>query len=158
MYNVIGMWKTSGFTLIEFMVVMGLVAILSGVAMSNFVGSQRRGRDVRRQQDLNQYRVALENYASVNGGVYPASSADGQAGNSSGIFSPSGVLAPYLSGFSKDPQAFDYYYRGDSGGTTWVLRACQEVTRTAYEACSNGKAGITTKACALDLDNICDVP
>ena len=42
MYNVITMCKIiKGFTLIEFMVAMSLVAILSGIAMGNFMGTQK---------------------------------------------------------------------------------------------------------------------
>ena len=61
-----------GFTLIEFMVAMSLISILSTMAIGNFMASQKRGRDVRRQSDLNQYRVALENWSSNNQGAYPA--------------------------------------------------------------------------------------
>lgn len=150
-YNVTGMRKArKGFTLVEFMVAMSLVAILSGLAMTNFMGSQRRGRDVRRQQDLGQYRVALENYASVTGGVYPNDVAgNGDSGGGGGIFGSAGPLGSYMSGFPKDPQGYNYYYRADTGGITWVLRACMESDRKVFEICSNGKTGsITGSNCA----------
>lgn len=151
-YNVIGMSATKkGFTLIEFMVAMTLVAVLSGIAMTNFMGSQRRGRDVRRQSDLNQYRIALENYASVSGGVYPISG---------DIFSPSGPLANFLSGFPVDPQGNSYKYYVDTAGTNYVMWICTEVAKTGYEACSNGKSGNTSLVCGDSSlnDSTCDLP
>ena len=155
-YNVIGMQKAhKGFTLVEFMVAMTLVAILSGLALTNFMGSQRRGRDVRRQSDLNQYRVALENYASVTGGVYPTDvTGNGDSGAKTGIFSSSGPLSSYVSGFPTDPQGNKYYYRADSSGLTWALRACMESDKLVYEACSNGKSGSVTGSNCANISSL----
>lgn len=152
MYNVITMLKTrKGFTLIEFMVAMSLVAILSGIAMGNFMGTQKRGRDVRRQSDLNQYRVALENYASTNSGTYPTTS---------GITNLNTALTSYMTGFPVDPQGNSYTYFVDVTGTSWVLGACGEVNKLGYQVCSTGKSGYTTLACndANLNDNTCDLP
>lgn len=152
MYNVITMWEIKkGFTLIEFMVAMSLVAILSGIAMSNFMGTQKRGRDVRRQSDLNQYRVALENYASVNNGTYPTTS---------GITNLNTSLTSYMTGFPTDPQGNSYTYFVDPTGTIWTLGACGEVNKVGYQICSIGKAGYTTLTCndANLNDSTCDLP
>ncbi len=152
MYNVITMFKTrKAFTLIEFMVAMSLVAILSGIAMGNFMGTQKRGRDVRRQSDLNQYRVALENYASTNSGTYPTTS---------GITNLNTALANYMTGFPTDPQGNSYTFFVDPTGTVWVLGACGEVNKVGYQVCSTGKAGYTTLACndANLNDSTCDLP
>ena len=161
-YNVIGMFKINaqrstlnaqknGFTLIEFMVVMSLIAILSSLAIGNFMGSQKRGRDVRRQSDLNQYRIALENYASVFGSVYPA----GLSGAAQTVLAT--PLANYVSGFPTDPQGGNYRYVSSADGSSYVLDACMEVQKKLFEMCSNGKSGVTTSDCTVAADSTCDL-
>ncbi|MDP1743656.1 MAG: type II secretion system protein [Candidatus Amesbacteria bacterium] len=130
-----------GFTLIEFMVAMSLVSILSTMAIGNFMGSQKRGRDVRRQSDLNQYRVALENWSSNNQGAYPAST---------------NLLVPdYLASHPTEPQGGAYRYSSDAA--IYVLDACVEVQKKLYQICSNGKSGITTLDCSVAIDSNCDL-
>jgi len=154
--------KHHGFTLIELLVAIAIIAVLSSVGMMNFFGSQTRGFDARRQSDMNQYRVALENYASVMGGVYPTSASNGSRTASSGIFnSATGPLAAYLTGFPADPRNRDYYYVADATGLNYVLQGCMESTSRAWQYCSNGKSGVTALACATNIsqiDAICDVP
>lgn len=154
------MWQIKnrlGFTLIELLVSIAIVAVLSGIGMVTFTSSQKRGRDARRVHDLGQYQIALENYASVNGGLYPVADGDSAAG--SGIFASGGGLAPFLGGFPTDPQNGTYYYRSGASGTSYLLQGCMETTSTPYEFCSSGKNGvISTLACNANLDNVCDVP
>lgn len=149
-YNVIGMCKTKkGFTLIELLVAISIIAILSSIGMVNFLGSQKKGRDVRRQSDLSQYRIALENYATVVNGNYPVAS--GVAGTALTTF-----LTSYMSGFPTDPQT-TYTYRYASDGSVYVLDACMEVSTKLFEMCSNGKSGITTVACSAGRTTTCDL-
>ena len=138
-----------GFTLIEFMVTMSLVAILSTLAIGNFMGTQKRGRDVRRQSDLNQYRVALENWSSNNTGVYPIFS--GMANTV--LATP---LQSYMTGFPVDPQGLNYRY-ASTDGLTYVLDACMEVQKKLFEMCSNGKSGVTINDCSVASDSTCDL-
>lgn len=154
MYNVIGMWATKGFTLIELIITISIIAVLSTIGVNTFNGAQKRGRDTRRQSDLNQYRVALENYASVNGSSYPAVS--GNASANSGIFDPSasGVLYSYLTGFPQDPRGYDYYFRSDATGSNWVLRGCMESTVLVYEVCSSGKVGTVVGSDCANLSTM----
>ena len=144
------MYKTKkGFTLIEFMVAMSLVAILSSLAIGNFMGTQKRGRDVRRQSDLNQYRVALENYSSNNSRIYPIFSG----------MAPTVLATPlqsYMTGFPTDPQGLNYRYIS-SDGLSYVLDACMEVQKKLFEMCSNGKSGVTTLSCTTAIDVTCDL-
>lgn len=160
------MWKTlklrfsvnsRGFTLLELIVTISIIAIISAAGLNSFTGAQRRGRDAKRQSDLGQYRIALENYATVNSGVYPVSSVSpGSKASSpaSGIFINSGgVLANYLTGFPTDPKpglgaAYDYFYKTDATGLDWVLQACMEgSTNTYYRICAKGTAGTVSAAC-----------
>jgi prepilin-type N-terminal cleavage/methylation domain-containing protein len=65
------MKKIKGFTLIELIVVMAILAIITGGLLGNFVNSQKKGRDARRRSDLKQVQNALEAYANDHNGLYP---------------------------------------------------------------------------------------
>lgn len=62
--------KQSGFTLIELLVTMGIIAVLTGMAVFNFNQSRIRARDVQRKSDLSQLVKALELY-KIDNGSYP---------------------------------------------------------------------------------------
>lgn len=53
-----------GFTLIEIILVMVLLAIITGILLTNFNSSLKRGRDAQRKNDLAQVQKALEIYYS----------------------------------------------------------------------------------------------
>ena len=60
-----------GFTLIELMIVMGIVGILSTISLFALQGTREGARDARRKSDLEAIRSALEIYRSDCHG-YPA--------------------------------------------------------------------------------------
>lgn len=143
--------KRSGFTLVELIITMSLIAILSSFGMNGYLNSQKRARDAERQSDLYQYKVALENYASVNGGNYPATS--GVANTALAVLKPN-----YMSDLPTDPKGNTYYYRGDANN--WILQGCLEVGTSSpqpYQVCSNGRSG-NGGACNLPADTTCDLP
>ncbi len=61
------MKKSTGFTLIEMLIVVAIIAILSGVAFTGIRGAQDKARDARRIANLESVRVYLENYSSKCG-------------------------------------------------------------------------------------------
>lgn len=126
-----------GFTLIELLVVISLLGILSVIGLGNFKGSQKRGRDVNRQSDLNQYRVALENYASNNQGTYPASKDN--------------LVPDYLPSQLTPNGGGTYVYYTDS--SAYILITCTELNKKIYKICSNGKSGMTTTACEVGTND-----
>jgi len=65
------------FTLIELMVVVAIIAILTGIAAISYAGIQQRGRDSQRQSDLHLIKVTLSTYyAAQIPPQYVASTAD----------------------------------------------------------------------------------
>jgi len=62
--------RQAGFTLIELLVTMGIIAVLTGMAVFNFNQSRMRARDVQRKSDLGQLIKALELY-KIDNGAYP---------------------------------------------------------------------------------------
>ncbi|KKU04152.1 MAG: Type II secretion pathway protein XcpT [Candidatus Woesebacteria bacterium GW2011_GWC2_47_16] len=62
-----------GFTLVELLVVMAIIAILATVIIGGFRSSQMRGRDAQRKSDLKQIANALEIFFADYGKYPPAS-------------------------------------------------------------------------------------
>lgn len=89
----------SGFTFIEILVVITIIALLSTTAIVSYRSAQASARDNKRKSDLEQVRAALEMYRSDEG-VYP----DG------GWSVMTGLLSGYLNDIPTDPKGYSYYY------------------------------------------------
>ena len=63
-------FATSGFTLIEILIVVAIIGILASVALVGLNPVQKKGRDARRISDLRQIQTSLELYFTKNG-TYP---------------------------------------------------------------------------------------
>ena len=66
---------SAGFSLIELLVVISIIAVITAVGMTNFLGARERARDARRKQDLVQLKNALRLYYN-DYNAYPASISD----------------------------------------------------------------------------------
>ncbi len=97
----------------ELIIVMSVIAIFGGMVMATSItGNLQKGRDGRRQTDLEAIRSALEIYRSDKG-AYPATG------------SLSLLETVYISKVPTDPKA-GYVYAYASGGTTYTLCAALE--------------------------------
>lgn len=64
--------KNKAFTLLELLVVIGIIGVLMALATVAYSTAQIGGRNARRKQDLIAIQNALEQYYSVNSFLYPA--------------------------------------------------------------------------------------
>ncbi len=62
-----------GFTLLELLVVIGIIAVLVSLGSVSYTSAQKKARDSKRKSDLKTIQNALEQYYSVCGYVYPNS-------------------------------------------------------------------------------------
>ncbi|KKQ98742.1 MAG: Type II secretion system protein G [Candidatus Woesebacteria bacterium GW2011_GWB1_39_12] len=126
----IGNWKLeignlrqgrAGFTIIELLIVMVIIAILAGLSIFAMGGARESARDARRKADLEQIRSGLELYkADCN--VYPASLGTSLTGDGS---TPSCLAAnTYIQDVPTDP-------------TSDAAYAYNQLTTVTYTLCSH---------------------
>jgi prepilin-type N-terminal cleavage/methylation domain-containing protein len=130
--------KQKGFTLIELLVTMGIIAVLSGMAIFNFNQARIRARDVQRKSDLSQLQKALELYKVDNNGKYPISA---------GFQETALIGGKYTTVTFNDPKGADWYvYDYVTDQKTYTLSACLEnradTSRVFGQNCGNSQAGV----------------
>ena len=64
--------KKAGFTLIELMIVIAIIAILAAILVPNFLKARAQGQLTACKSNCKNLATALEMYSSDNGGRYPA--------------------------------------------------------------------------------------
>lgn len=124
-----------GFTLIELLIVVSVIGALATMGIMGYSGQANKARDTERKSDLNQYRTALESYASKTGGIYPVRAGAGtNAINLCGTSNPLGNIP-----CQNDPvTGRNYIYTSDSSGLNYVLWAQLERIDAYFVVCSNG--------------------
>lgn len=105
-----------GFTIVELLVVIVVIAILVALTLPNLFGLQRRARDDTRKNDLKNVQQALETYYNDNN-AYPAALAS--------------LATEYINAVPADPQGGAYTYTPAPANctttcTTYTLSATLE--------------------------------
>lgn len=120
--------NTSGFTIVELLIVIVVIAILAAISIVAYTGIQQRARDSERKAELQTIATAVEMYYAANGN-YPMSSGwctqisnttsgyDAAFRNELSEFLPE---IPYDPLYQNTPQA--YFYR-NIGDTSYYLYA-----------------------------------
>lgn len=104
--------KNQGFSLLEMLVVMAIMGIILTVSAVSYLTIQQKGRDSRRQTDIEQLRTALEVYRSQTG-AYPSIAADNTWANASNLNNVL-VTPGYMQKIPSDPQqsaTYPYQYK-----------------------------------------------
>lgn len=132
--------KNKGFTLIELLVTMGIIAVLTGMAVFNFNQSRMRARDVQRKSDLSQLVKALELY-KIDNGSFPDTWGANQATLTEGGYSKVKFVDP------KGSDWYDYVYTYTGATRTYTIKACLENTSDSTRKqpdiqCGTSNAGV----------------
>lgn len=125
-----------GFTLIEMLIVIAVIAILAGVVLTGVSGFQASARDTRRIGDLRNVQNFLELYFN-RCGFYPGSITGGSC--TTGATDWNGLKAMmeaegFTSNFPNDPVAGrTYYYGVSSDNLQYVVGAALERQNSALD-------------------------
>ena len=125
--------KKNGFTLIELIVSVTIIAVLTVVGVISYSGTNKKARDSRRMADLEKIRIALELYRQENNG-YP--------------LILDGLLTPkYIQTIPVDPKGTTYGYYEYALKTTYTydLKANVEDLGSTNMSAQSGHCG-----------NVCD--
>lgn len=131
------MKKEKGFTLIEILIVVAIIAILASVVLVGLGPTQRAGRDARRLSDLHQVQNGLELYFN-RCGFYPGG-AQASAGACATVAAVTtwvamtaaltGTTGIGVTNVPNDPNTsahYDYGATPANSATTYTLRAALE--------------------------------
>lgn len=136
---------TQGFTLVEMLVVIGILALLAGlvIATLNPIAQFQKGRDAERKSDLSQIQKALEQYYQDTGS-YPASNASFQIVGLNATAVPFGKSDlndwPYMNQLPQDPDSNrTYVYYATNSNQTYYLYASLERSNDP-QSCNGGAA------------------
>jgi prepilin-type N-terminal cleavage/methylation domain-containing protein len=111
----------AGFTLIELMIVVAIIAVLAAILIPNFLHARAESQAAACEGNERQIATALEEYAVDTGGRYPPS----------GVVSAAllGPTEPYLSSIPRDPVSLAAY----KFVTPSTNARCTVATGTTYE-------------------------
>lgn len=122
---------SQAFTIIELLIVIAIMALLTGIIMTSLTGSKAKSRDTKRISDLGQIQLAIELYFD-RCKEYPATLIGTLTGINNGC--PSGIsLATYTSVIPKPPVSAgqtDYAYTPlstPSNPSDYILHATLEL-------------------------------
>lgn len=141
----------SGFTLIEIMIVVAIVAILASIALPTYRDYLRRGQLPEASTYLSDYRIKLEQYYQDN----RAYSTDGTCGTGATWSSFAPTEAKYFAFSCATAAPYQTYTltatgsKGQAVGHTYTLTADGSKATTQY------KGAATSKACWLMSGSEC---
>jgi len=147
----------TGFTLIELLVVISIIGILVSFTASRYQTAEKQARDTKRKSDLNQYRVALENYSVANNSLYPtpvgSTCVDSATSLCDGTFKTN-----FLPSCPDDSRKGDTnYYQYCASGTSYTLNSMLETSGKIWQVCSVGQSCLTTQT-TYQTTNACLCP
>ncbi len=133
----------SGFTLVELLVVISVVALLVSLTIISVDSSKKKSRDSRRLSDINEIRNALELFRAANK-KFPATLAD------------PGLAPVFIPAIPKDPLTRNnYLYSSMDNCQSFHLGATLEIATSQALNSDNDAAANNTNLCpgsASDFD------
>ncbi len=130
--------KISGFTMIELLIVMAIIALLSGISVFALQGARSSGRDAKRKADLEDIRSALELYKADCGQYKSGTLPTGTNGLISSVGTDGCTSAnTYMQDVSEDPSTGNSYGYNRQTQTTYCLCATLENPPNPPDSCGS---------------------
>lgn len=112
---------SKGFTLLEMLIVLGIIATLIAIASISYSTAQKKSRDSRRKGDLKTVQQAFEQYYSICGYSYPVINSG--LVPTIGCFSSGAILMPTA---ASDPRTSTPYPMPTSSASEYQICAVLE--------------------------------
>ena len=115
--------KQKAFTLIEVLVVVGIIGILASMGVASYTRALKNGRDARRKSDMRDVAAALEQYWAENDGTLPTGTFDTIVDN----LKKDGYLKVKVKPIGDS--TYQYYYKSftDQGAHAMTFALCSKV-------------------------------
>lgn len=128
--------KQKGFTIIELILVIVVIAILASIVFMSFTTTQQRSRDAQRDRDVMDIQRALDKYYAANG-AYPSIGTDNVGYNVSPNLAS--VLVPtYMAQFPAPPSSASYQYvRGPIANSSYAIEMNYESKPNCHRGNNN---------------------
>jgi type II secretion system protein G len=127
-------FKWQGFTLVEILVVVSIIAILMGLLLVAYQGTRASARDGKRKADLEQVRMTLQMYHADCGYYPPTGGGYGLPFGSALTSTCPGSSVTYMSQLPIDPNP-SYSYRYERTGDH-AYRLCAKLETGGTSPCS----------------------
>ena len=111
------------FTLLELLVVIGVIGLLAALSLPNFMSARQRARDAQRKSDLIQIQKALELYKLDH--QNPVAYVDPLPEPGARWTHETDNTVVYMNKMPGDLNS-PYFYQVDNGSLTYKLQACLE--------------------------------
>jgi len=141
--------KQTGFTIVELLIVIVVIAILAAISIVAYTGIQNRTHDTAVQSDLRNIGQALQVY-HLDAGSYPQSSAQLVSAGAADA-SPRLVISPTRGSYATGNN-FIYCY---GGGTNYALVARSKSGTTYYINASNPTPRVFTSSFPASQVDVC---
>jgi len=133
--------KINGFTLVELLVVIAVIAIIAGFVLTNLATNKSKTRDSVRVNNIKTFRDALALY-QINRGLYPIYDGyiNGSDPASRALLNEIALKTIPMDPINKIANQTDYrYYYKSTDGSTYILKFCLETnTIQGYnKGCNN---------------------
>jgi general secretion pathway protein G len=149
-------FNKKGFTLVELMIVITVIAILATIAVVSFTRVQKQARDTKRRAEIKSLQIALQAYYTEKTS-YPVSATSVVASTALAVLAPT-----YISNLPTGPLGStgsntNYMYISDAVGYKYSLCVTLEAPTASgsvmWKADTSNSAGyeITDAACTVPL-------